>query len=420
MAKTKITLAAATAAVALAGPTAAMADCAFDNPVQVRSLTAGFEAWKVVTDAMAECGNFEAELDQEFRSKQPAALATEPSLYEIAGVANSTIVPLLNDGTIRPLNDLVEQYGDNLSANQLITMDGDVMAIAMMVNAQHFMIRSDIFEDLGLEVPTTYDEVLIVAEAIEEAGVVDYPLGGTYQTGWNLAQEFVNMYLGFGGSFFAEGNQPAVNNAVGVQALEMMKALTEYMDPEFLVADSTYVQQQFQQGRIAMANLWSSRAGAMNDEAESQVVGMVDMVAAPAAVAGGPPATTLWWDGVTIASNIDDETAEWAFRVAMEGLDSEAIEGNHEAAIWLIEGYQPGDLAADRRPLGRRQRQCQHMLEGAAGNQIIHARRDMRLGPRAQPPQGPFRQRHPGHSGEDIGQHVGRLAADHLVVDRHD
>jgi hypothetical protein len=95
-----------------------------------------------------------------------------------------------------------------------------------------------------------------------------------------------------------------------------------------------------------MANLWSSRAGAMNDEAESQVVGMVDMVAAPAAVAGGPPATTRWWDGVTIASNIDDETAEWAFRVAMEGLDSEAIEGNHEAAIWLIEGYQPGDLAA--------------------------------------------------------------------------
>jgi multiple sugar transport system substrate-binding protein len=52
------------------------------------------------------------------------------------------------------------------------------MAVAMMVNTQHLMYRQDIFEDLGIEVPTTYDEVLIAAEAIQEAGVVDYPLGG--------------------------------------------------------------------------------------------------------------------------------------------------------------------------------------------------------------------------------------------------
>ncbi|GIT92294.1 sugar ABC transporter substrate-binding protein [Jannaschia pagri] len=331
-------------AVAMLGTTSAMA-CAFQNEVEVKSLSAGFEAWKAVTDAMSECGNVSAELDQEFRTKQPAAFAANPSLYALGGVSNGTVTPLLNEGTIRPLDDLVEAYGQNLSPNQLIRIDGQIMAIAMMVNTQHMMYRTDIFEELGLEVPTTYDEVLTAAAAIQEAGVVEYPLGATMKSGWNLAQDFNNMFVGFGGDFYNDDSTPAVNSEAGVKALEMMKALTEYMDPEYLVSDSTYVQQQFQQGKIAMANLWASRGGAMNDEAESSVVGKVGSAAAPLAMAGGVPATTLWWDGIVVAKNIDDATAEAAFRVAMEGLDSEMVQGANDTAIWLVEGYQPSDMA---------------------------------------------------------------------------
>ncbi len=325
--------------------TTAMADCAFENTVEVKSLTAGFEAWKAVTDAMAECGNVQAELDQEFREKQPEAFAANPSLYHIGGVANGTLTPLLNAGTIRPLDDLVAEYGQDLAPNQLIRVNGEIMAVAMMVNTQHLMYRSDIFEELGLEVPTTYDEVLAAAAAIQEAGVVDYPIGATMASGWNLAQDFNNMFVGFGGTFVNDDNTPAVNSEAGMQTLEMMGALTEYMDPEYLTSDSTYVQQQFQQGKIAMANLWSSRAAAMNDEAESQVVGLVAGAPAPAAVEGGIPATTLWWDGIVIASNIPDEEAEAAFRVVMEGIDTEMVTAHNDDAVWLIDGFEPGPLA---------------------------------------------------------------------------
>src|SRR6056297_418929 len=183
-------LAGATAVTA----TGAWAECAFENDTPVKMLSAGFEAWKSVTDAMAECGNFEAELDQEFRTKQPAAFAASPSLYQIGGVANGTITPLLNEGTIRPLDDLVAQYGEGLTENQLIRIDGEIMAIGMMVNTQHLMYRTDILSDLGLDVPENWDEVLEVAAAIEAAGVVDHPLGATMASGWNLAQDFVNMY----------------------------------------------------------------------------------------------------------------------------------------------------------------------------------------------------------------------------------
>ncbi|MEO1687321.1 MAG: extracellular solute-binding protein, partial [Pseudomonadota bacterium] len=172
-----------------------------------------------------------------------------------------------------------------------------------------------------------------------------YPIGATLKTGWNLAQDFVNMFLGYGGTFFADGAQPNIATPEGLAALEMMKALTAYMDPEYLVSDSTYVQQQFQQGKIAMANLWASRAAAMDDAGESQVVGKVKMAGAPLGGAG-IPATTIWWDGIVIARNISDEAAEAAFRVAMEGMDREMVEANNDAAVWLIDGYTPGPLAA--------------------------------------------------------------------------
>ncbi len=339
-------LAGALAGALMLGSGAAFAECAFENTTEIKMLSAGFEAWKAVADAMAECGNFQAELDQEFRTKQPAAFATTPSLYHIGGVSNGTITPLINEGTIRPLDDLVEQYGQQLTPNQLIRVDGKIMAIAMMVNTQHLMYRKDIFDDLGIAVPTSWQEALDAAAKIEEAGLVDYPLGATMQSGWNLAQDFVNMFYGFGGQFYDENNMPTVNNEAGVKALETMKAITAYLDPEYLVSDSTYVQQQFQQGRIAMANLWASRAGAMDDEGESQVVGKVEGASAPVAVEGGAPATTIWWDGLVIAANISDEEAEAAFKLILEGLDTEMVQANAEAAIWLIPGYEPPRLAA--------------------------------------------------------------------------
>ena len=338
-----LTIAVAMTAFA-AAPMLGFAACDFKPSSKVSLLANSFAAWKAVSDAMGECGNFEAELDAEFRKKQPDAFAANPSLYQLGGVSNGTIQPLLSAGTIRPLDDLVAKYGKDLQPNQLIRVNGQIMAIAMSVNNQHLMYREDIFNSLGLEIPTTYYELLTAADKVTASGQVQYALGGTYKAGWNLAEEFVNMYMGMGGDFF-EGSKPSVNNAMGIRTLEMMRNLTHYMDPEYLVADSTYVQQQFQQGKIAMAVLWATRAAAMDDAKESQVVGKVKMAAAPSPVSGALPASTLWWDGVVLAKNMTDQQADEAFQLLMEGIDREMVTNNNDAAVWLINGYTPGPMA---------------------------------------------------------------------------
>lgn len=335
----------AAAALALLLSTTAHAACSFQNTVPVKSLTAAFEAWKAVTSSMAECGNVQSELDQEFRTKQPAAFAANPALYQIGGVSNGTLVPLLNAGTIRPLDALVAKYGQKLQPNQLIRIDGKIMAVAMDVNAQHLVYRQDILTDLGIAVPTTWDEVLAAAEKIKASGKVAYPIGATMKPGFDLSQEFVNMFLGYGGVATRPDNTPNLNSEAGLKTLTMLKKLTAYMDPEYLVSESTFVQKQFQQGKIAMSNLWATRTAALDDPKESQVVGKIALAAAPSAIPSGKPATTLWWDGIVISKNITDAEADAAFRVAMEGLDERTVKAAPGAAVWLIKGYVPGKYA---------------------------------------------------------------------------
>ena len=215
----------------------------------------------------------------------------------------------------------------------------------MDVNAQNLIYRTDIFKDLGIAVPTTWDDVLAAAEKIKASGKVAYPLGATMKPGFDLAQEFVNMFLGYGGTFTKPDNTPSINSDAGLKTLAMLKKLSVYMDPEYLVSESTFVQKQFQQGKIAMSNLWASRAAALDDPKESQVIGKIAMAAAPRATPGGKSATTLWWDGVVIAKNISDTSAEAAFRVALEGIGPRTMQAAPGAVVWLTKGYVPGKFA---------------------------------------------------------------------------
>ncbi|MEL7117513.1 MAG: extracellular solute-binding protein, partial [Pseudomonadota bacterium] len=164
-----------------------------------------------------------------------AGMSGNPAEYTSAIIANSSIVALMNEDVIRPLDDLVAAHGQALKPTQLITINGQVMAVAFMANAQHLVYRSDILEQVGVEPPETYEEMLAAAEMIRAEGILENPIGGAYKAGWNLAQEFNNMLLGYGGTHFEEGSAvPNVNSEAGVQALEMMKALSEYMNPDFL------------------------------------------------------------------------------------------------------------------------------------------------------------------------------------------
>ena len=273
-----------------------------------------------------------------------------PAEYTSAIVANSSIVALMNEDVIRPLDDLVAKHGGDLKSSQLIKVNGKVMAVAFMANAQHLMYRKDVLADLGISVPKTYEEMLAAAEKIRSSGKMDNPVGGAYKAGWNLAQEFNNMFLGYGGSHFEAGSaNPSVNSEAGVNALNMMKALSEYMNPAFLTHDSNVTNAEYRAGNIALLNMWGSRASSQTTaEGVTDAVKNGHAIAGPMTVGGGSTAaSTLWWDGWTVAKNISDAEAEATFIAMMNGISPSMMsdENIRTQAVWLIDGYKPTDAA---------------------------------------------------------------------------
>lgn len=191
------TTSAMTLALALAAGGAA-AECGIETG-SVRILSNDFPALHAVIDAAKECASDSVEVTSnataEHAELQGPGLSGNPAEYTVKILANDSVTPLLTAGLLRPLDDLVAEYGQGLQESQLIRINGQVMAIAFMANAQHLTYRSDILEQAGVEPPTSYEEVLAAAEAIRAAGLMEAPLAASNKPGWDLAEEFVNMYL---------------------------------------------------------------------------------------------------------------------------------------------------------------------------------------------------------------------------------
>ena len=311
-----------------------------------------FPAIQTVGAGAQECtgAKVETNLTSEHQKINVPGMQGNPAEYTSAIIANSSIVALMNEDVIRPLDDLVAKYGEGLQKSQLIKIGDNIMAVAFMANAQHLMYRADVLKEIGIEPPKTYEDMLAAAKMIRDKGIMENPVGGAYAAGWNLAQEFNNMFLGYGGSHFKSGSaQPNINSEAGVNALNMMKALSEYMNPDFLTHDSNATNAEYRAGNIALLNMWGSRAAS-----QTTAEGVIDAVknnhsiAGPMTVGGGStPASTLWWDGWTVAKNISDAEAEATFIAMMNAIHPDKMKDEkiRTQAVWLIDGYKPTDAA---------------------------------------------------------------------------
>jgi len=343
-----------TALTALMSSAAFASDCG-PSGKSVRILGSDFPAIQAVagtaeSNCSGSAGEFTVNLRDNTRDMMNQALTPNPAEYTSVIVANSTLTQLMNDGLVRPLNDLVEKYGSHLKPNQLITIDGKVMAVAFMANSQHLFSRTDILKQAGVNgVPSSVEEMVAAAEKIRAAGIMEHPIAMNMKVGWNVGEVFNLFFFANGGELFKKGSaEPNVNSAAGIAALNSVKSLLEYTHPDHLSQASNETQALWEGGKVAMAIMWGSRGAAVLDDEGStaEVSSNTLLSAAPTANNGSIPAATLWWDGITIAKNIPDADAEASFAALVGGLTSDMMKEHNDKAIWLVDGFKPGPAAA--------------------------------------------------------------------------
>jgi len=341
------------AATTLISSAAFAKDCG-PSDQSIRILASDFPAIHAVAgtaeeNCAANASEFTRNHTTEARQIMNAALTPNPAEYTSVIVANSTLTQLMNDGLVRPLNGLVEKYGADLPKNLMITIDGNIMAVAFMANSQHLFSRKDVLEKAGINnIPSTYSDMVAAAQAIREAGIMEYPIVMNMKTGWNVGESFNLAFLAHGGEFFKAGTaEPSVNSEAGIAALNTLKALVEYAHPDHLTQASNETQAIWEAGEAALGIMWGSRGSVIldNEGSSEQVTSNTVLSSAPSVEPGGIPGATLWWDGFTISKNVPDAEAEATFAALASALNADMVAANNDDAIWLLEGFKPGAAA---------------------------------------------------------------------------
>lgn len=285
-----------------------------------------------------------------------ATLSGETGTYDVIETYGYIIPELGTEGSIRPLNDLLEthseEYGlDQLNAGMLEAMTYDGQLYAVPMQAQMFLMayRSDVFEELGLEPPTTFAELREVSAAIQQAGEYPYPLALPWLASGDITTAF-DAALGSLGQDYVDPETKTANldSPEAAQALEELKSLVPYMDPQVTTFDQPAVQQQMYNGSAAIAIMFSGRMNDLTLESNSPNAANFAFAPPPTVAASGPQYSALSVDGWSIPANtqVDEDLL---FEIIASSVSEEASQASVPAAYPARDGTvtaESGPVAA--------------------------------------------------------------------------
>lgn len=230
--------------LAIAG--AALTSCAAgDGPETIRFTFSKREAIPFMTDLVAEYNasqdDVRVEIDTSgvdvvsasFVRGNPPDIMLANYNYEVARFVQRCALTDLSDteaaaGIRDDLQPLMDQYG---------SCSGRTSALPYSVMAASVIYNTQIFEEQGLEVPQTWDELIAVCDQLREAGID--PFYGTFKDDWTVAQGWYDYAVGgsldvldFFDALAAEGTGVGPDSEVSFE-----KDFAEPMDRMMQLAD---------------------------------------------------------------------------------------------------------------------------------------------------------------------------------------
>ena len=137
-----------------------------------------------------------------------------------------------------------DHWRDVLPATVLdrISYNGKIYFAPTNIHAENWLWTSEaIFRDLGLATPQTWDDIFAAAEKIKASGRLPVGLGGGR---WEVSLIFNDiMYYKLGSKGYARiisGDPGMVNDPRMIEALEMLRRLSGYVEPATARADKTW------------------------------------------------------------------------------------------------------------------------------------------------------------------------------------
>lgn len=233
--------------------------------------------------------------------------------YDVAQFDNTFLAPFGAAGVMRPLDDYIAASPDydiaDFSQGQQDygKWGGQTLGLTLSTEPMIQWYRTDIYDQLGLEPATTWEEFRANAAAVEASG-----LGDGVILGWGREATWWWMPLvwSFGGQLYDENFEPQVNSPEAVAATEYFKDMLQYGPEGGLTANGDDVTIKFVSGDIGAMIQYSGYWGSTLDPATNPNLGNIGTARMPV---GPVDVTHLAGWNIGIPADAPEPDAAWRF-----------------------------------------------------------------------------------------------------------
>jgi raffinose/stachyose/melibiose transport system substrate-binding protein len=183
--------------------------------------------------------NVESVLNDAYKDKVKVVAGSDSAPDVMFSWSGSFVEELAAGGNVMDLGEWLADnpdVKDRYYESQLdaFAVDGAQYGLPIGMHAKLFFYNKDAFDELGLEVPTTWDEFIDVLDAIEQSGAVPIEMGAQEQ--WPIAHYVGTLNQRVLAPEVFEGDQSATDGEFTdpgyVEALERLDELSPYMNPD--------------------------------------------------------------------------------------------------------------------------------------------------------------------------------------------
>ncbi|MBR21223.1 MULTISPECIES: sugar ABC transporter substrate-binding protein [Microcella] len=160
----------------------------------------------------------------QMRDKLIASFQSSEPTYDLIVVDNPWMDDFVDAGFLQPLDDRITTTTDYAAEDffqplvDITEVDGVRYGVPFYNYALGYLYRTDLYEEAGLSVPSTLDELVANSQALttsERTGIAMQP-----QRGYKIFEEWANWLFAAGGSIYDESGAPTLNTPEAQAALE--------------------------------------------------------------------------------------------------------------------------------------------------------------------------------------------------------
>lgn len=272
---------------------------------------------KAYEDATGNTVDLRAFPNPDIKTQEVNDVQGQQHVFDVYQINESDIAQFNSNGWLDPFTNIDPSYtpdpeifsysniGRWDTSTETFSKDGLMTSAPLLGNVDIFMYRTDIYDQLGLQVPKTWDDVIANGKAIAQAGAAKY--GGVFRTqgipgAYGMSYEAQALLNGAGASWFKDLGvdfTPTADTPAAIQAATWLRQLAELGPAATTTIGQAEVIAAMQSGEAAQTYAVAAAASQLEDPSKSSVVGKIGYAPLPTTPSGeASSATALWVLGV--------------------------------------------------------------------------------------------------------------------------